>query len=136
MAGIPSDYGTGGSGILSAPSGSTRYPAISTVLRDVADDLNASSGGVPDWVTGADVTTDVLALTVPGWILSVEATAATSAGPKQLVIGAPDAGQAQLVYDANGVPTITFNAADAVTEAAYQQIARPSGYTTQLTTKV
>lgn len=135
MAEIKADYGSGGSGLVSAPGGSARHPPISTVLREVADDLSASSGGVPAWVTGAAVTTHVLALTVAGWILSVEATTGSSTGPKQLVTGAPAAGQAQLVYDGNGVPTLTFNAADAVTEAAYQQIARPAGYTTQLTVK-
>jgi hypothetical protein len=50
-----------------------------------------------------------------GTVLAVPATTGGAPGAKTIVTGAPAAGQVQVVYDANGIPTLNFNAADAIT---------------------
>jgi hypothetical protein len=82
-----------------------------------------STGGgnlaVPGWSTGLAVAADVLGLPQPGYVMAVEATIGAAVGPKQQVQnGAPAAGEVNVSFDANGVATLTFNAADAITEAA------------------
>lgn len=133
MAEIKPDYGTGGAG-LQPNQASTRHPALATVLRDVADDLDGVQ--LPDftgWTTGAAVTTHVLALESPGPIIAVEGTTGNSTGPKSMVTGAPAQGQVQVAYDGDGVPTLTFNTTDAITAAAYVQLVLPPAYTIKTT---
>ena len=133
MAEIKADYASGGSGLTST-RGSARHPPISDVLRDVADDLEASITPVVDWVTGVAVSGSTETLAEPGFLLAIEATAASSTGPKAMTTAAAVAGTVQVVYTA-GVPTMNFFAGDAVTEIAYKQLARPIGYTGRKTTK-
>ena len=88
----------------------------------MVDDLNNRgdfvSGARAFWDTGLVVTTHVVTLTTIGAVVAVEATTATSAGPKLIQrSAAPAAGAVQVTYDAVGIATLTFNATDAVTVA-------------------
>ena len=68
-------------------------------------------------VTGLAVASDTTgALDFAGEVLAVTVTAGGATGAFTVVSAAPAAGEAQVSYDAEGVPTINFNAADAVTE--------------------
>jgi hypothetical protein len=126
MTTIKTDFGSGGANLN--PGGSGGVPDLATTLRDIADDLAAVSGGDPDWTTGITVTTHVATLAEPGWVLAVEATTATSAGPKQQIqSGSPAAGEVDVAYTA-GVATLTFNATDAVTACAVTYVARGAAY--------
>lgn len=58
------------------------------------------------------------ALGFAGEVKAVTATAASSTGAKTIVSGSPSAGECQVTYSAAGVPTLTFNGSDAVTEAS------------------
>jgi hypothetical protein len=62
------------------------------------------------------VTADVLAFVSAGMIVAVDGVVGGTPGPKQIVYGAPGVGQVRVAYVA-GVPTLTFNAADAITSA-------------------
>jgi hypothetical protein len=56
-------------------------------------------------------------------VTAVDATTATAAGGKIIQSQAsPAAGFVQVEYDADGIPTLTFEATDAVTECAVQQL--------------
>ena len=68
------------------------------------------------------------ALSLAGEVTAVEATAGAAPGVKAIVTAAPAAGEAQVVYDANGVPTINFNAADAITAIRIKANALPADY--------
>ncbi len=88
----------------------------------MADDFNNVgdfvSGARGFWDAGLTVTTNVVTLTTKGAVVAVEATTATATGPKQIQNSAtPGAGAAQVVYNAQGFATVTFNATDAVTVA-------------------
>lgn len=65
---------------------------------------------------------------VAGEVLAVNATAGGSTGAKTIVAVAPAAGQVQVTYDANGIPTLTFAAADAVTECEVVMNAVPAAF--------
>ena len=109
MADIPDNFGSGGSGLT--PNGSSSTPA----LVDYLQALNS----VPAWATGVAVTTHVAVMTTAGFVVAVEATTATAAGPKvQIQSGSPAAGQVDVQYDAAGIATLTFNATDAATVCA------------------
>jgi hypothetical protein len=93
------------------------------VIGNFVADLNGSgdfvSAGRAFWASALIVTAHAVTLSAPGAVLAVEATAGTSAGPKQLQFSAaPAAGFVRVEYDASGVATLTFNATDAITEAA------------------
>ena len=127
MSAIPENYGFGGAQLT--PGGGAGTPPLAEVLRGIADDL---SGVGNAWQTGLAVTTHVLTLPSPGVIVAVEATTATAAGVKQMQYsGSPAAGFVQVEYDAAGIPTLTFNATDAVTEAAVMQLGGPNVQTTK-----
>lgn len=112
---ISPNFGSGGSGLT--PNGSSDLPSLAQLLRAIADSMSAV-GAVQ---TGVAVAAHTATLTEPGLIQAVQATAATSAGPKAIILsGAPNAGQVLVEYT-DGIPTLTFNASDAVTEAAIQQ---------------
>ena len=88
----------------------------------MAGDLNLVgdfvSGARAFWATGLVVTTHVVTLTTIGAVVAVEATTATSAGPKLIQNSAiPGAGAVQVTYSVTGLATLTFNTTDAVTEA-------------------
>lgn len=104
-------------------------PDLASLLRDMADDL---AGAGNDWQSGLAVTTHVLIMPSAGAVLAVEGTTASSAGVKHAQFSAaPGAGFVQVEYDAAGIPTLTFNAADAVTVAAVMQAAGPNVLTTK-----
>lgn len=84
--------------------------------------INCSSPATAAWQTGVAVTTNAATLPNAGPVLAVQATTATSAGPKQQTTAAPAAGQVQVAYGATGIPTLTFNGTDAVTVAAVSQM--------------
>jgi len=113
MATIKSDFGAGGVG-LQPGHGS---PDLATALRDVADDIGDLAGAATDWVTGVAVAANVATLSRAGAPISVEATAGGSAGAKTIVNSAPGAGEVQVAFT-DGVATLTFAGADAVTECA------------------
>jgi hypothetical protein len=122
MAQIAENFGFGGANLT--PGGGAGTPTLAEALRDVADDLKGVGNA---WQTALAVTTHVLTLAQAGLVLAVEATTATSAGVKQMQYsGSPAAGFVQVEYDAAGIPTLTFNATDAVTVAAVMQMGGPN----------
>ncbi len=78
-------------------------------------------------VTGATVTASSHEAALPGPVLNVQATTASSTGPKTVVVtGTPSAGQVRIdTGAADGRDTLVFAAADAVTVCAYRQQAMP-----------
>lgn len=127
MGAIKTDFGQGGANLT--PDGSAGDPSLADVLRDVADDL---SGAGNDWQSGVAVVADAATLPSAGVVVAVEATAADSAGVKQQQFSdSPAEGFVQVEYDADGVPTLTFNGVDAVTECAVMQLGGPNVKTTK-----
>jgi len=89
--------------------------ALESNLPPVARDANVTAVAVAADTTGA--LGDAAAKTgFAGEVVRVNVTAGGAPGDKTIVAGAPAAGEAQVAYDANGIPTVNFNAADAVTE--------------------
>jgi hypothetical protein len=132
MAEIKTNFGEGGANLV--PGGSGGDPDLATALRDIADDLaQGPAAQVPAWQAAAAVAADTVVLPTAGLILAVDAVAGTLAGPKVQAFGAPAAGECQVVYDANGVPTLNFNAADGITSVRVVQLVRTSGYTLKTT---
>jgi hypothetical protein len=122
MTVISSNFGSGGAALT--PNDSAGQPELAAVLRGLADDAN----GAPTVLTGLAVTTHVVTLAVPGRVLAVEATTATSAGAKvRKVVGTLAAGEYSVAYSAGGIATITFEATDAVTVCAVE--ISPANYT-------
>lgn len=116
MAEIPSNFGEGGAGLV--PSAS-RVPSLATILREMADDLQ----GVPTSRTGIAVSSNTATLATPGVVQDVQSTTGTTTGPMtKIVTGTPTTGQVAVSYDSAGLPTLTFAAADAVTECAVNQL--------------
>lgn len=82
-----------------------------------------SNGATPKITTGLVVSSNTATLPNPGVVTQVHATIGTSTGIKTIILtGAPAAGQVAVSYNAAGVPTLTFNAADAITAASYVQV--------------
>jgi hypothetical protein len=103
-------FGTGGSD--HQPEG----PGNPSLLRKILAVLAGAVGGAPAWSSELTVTTHTVTLSTAGAVLSVDATTATAAGGKVIQsAGSPAAGAVQVAYDAAGIPTLTFNATDAVT---------------------
>lgn len=116
MPGVPENFGEGHANLT--PDGSQGEPTLAGVLRA----LNGEGANPIGWQAGIAVTANVATLGKAGYVFAIEATAATSPGPKsQIQSGSPAAGQVDVQYDADGVPTLTFNGADAVTECAATQ---------------
>ncbi len=133
MAAITTRFGSGGANLV--PGGSGGQPSLADALRDIADDVAASSAGVvPAWSAPIAVVANVAVLATAGLLMAVDAVVAGAAGPKAQMFGAPGAGQVQVAYAGTGIPTLTFPGADAVTSIRVQQITRPASYTV-LTTK-
>jgi hypothetical protein len=102
---IDEDFGSGGGGIT--PFGSSRKPWLAQVLEALA---------VPTAVTDVAVAADTVTLPNGGVVQAVQATTATTTGPKTIIVsGTPATTQVRVDYDANGIPTLTFAAADVVT---------------------
>lgn len=118
MPGIPENFGEGHSNI--APDGSQGEPTLAVSLRALA---GQSAANPIAWQSGIAVAANVAVLPKSGFVIAVEATAASSAGAKsQIQSGSPAAGNVDVAYDADGVPTLTFNGTDAVTECAASQM--------------
>lgn len=115
---IPNNFGEGHANL--APDGAQGEPTLVKVLQG----LNGQNANNPiDWQIGIAVLTHVVTLAKSGFVLVVEATAASSTGAKgQIQSGSPAVGEVDVAYDAEGVPTLTFNATDAVTECAVTQL--------------
>jgi hypothetical protein len=113
---ITEQFGTGHANL--APGGNQGQPTLAEVLREQADSYDPANG----LQTGLTVATHTVTLSAAGMVLWVDATTATSAGPKQCIVGTPAAGEVKVEYDSDGIPTLTFNATDAVTECAVQQL--------------
>lgn len=115
-------FGSGGRGL--SPNDSSGKPT----LRDILAALINMVGGVgaPDstwWTTGIAVSSNTVTLSTAGRVLAVDATTASAVGPKAIQQQAtPAAGNVQVVYDSAGIPTLNFQATDAVTECAVQQL--------------
>src|SRR5687767_11980451 len=111
MTAIPANFGIGGANLQPGLA----EPSLANTLRDIADDIGASSAVAPPaWATGIVVTTHVAVLPDAGFVVSVEATAGTAAGPKQIISTAtPAAGRVRVEYAPSGIPTLTFNTTDA-----------------------
>lgn len=84
--------------------------------------------------TGVAVAANSVTAALPGPVLNVQATAATSTGPKTIIVtGAPGTGQVLVESDPQtGRDTLTFAAGDAVTVCAYRQQAMPQEMYDQL----
>lgn len=109
MAGIPTDFGTGGAGLT--PGGASASPS----LLDILNGLNS----VPAWETGIAVSTNVAVMTTAGFVVAVQGTVGNTPGPKgQIQGGSPATLQVDVAYDADGIATLTFNGTDAITECA------------------
>ena len=101
---------------------------VSSTNQEAKPDLAALLNGVyiPSWQVAVAVAADTATLSAAGPVYAVVATAAGSTGPKSLVNAAPAAGEVQIVYDAAGIPTLNFNAADTVTAMDVSQSALPT----------
>jgi len=119
MVTVLENFGEGGANLV--PNDGQGLPSVAQALRDIADDL-AGVGTVPAWQTAIAVSTHVAVLPAAGWVLAVDGDTGTSAGGKKIVNAAPAAGEVQVAYDAAGIPTLTFEATDAITQCAVQQI--------------
>lgn len=129
MAAITTRFGEGGANLVPGLSGGD--PTLVGALRDIAGDLAAVGMTLaPVWTTAIVVSTNVAVLATAGYVVSVEATTATSAGPKeQIQSGSPAAGNVDVAYAASGVATLTFNAVDAVTACAVAILPKGADYT-------
>ncbi len=121
MSAIKESFGSGGGGLAVADRDGV---SLAIAMRDMADDLAALNAALglgatdPVWLTAEAVAAHAWAGTARGVILAVEGTTATSAGPKALQqSGTPSAGEVTVSY-ALGVPSLLFNATDAVTVAS------------------
>jgi hypothetical protein len=112
-------FGTGGSDMQ--PQGEGNPSLLRKLLATLVGAAGAAA--VPAWSAELTVTTHVVALATAGLVLAVDATTATAAGGKTIQSQAtPAAGTVQVEYDAAGIPTLTFNATDAVTGAKVLQL--------------
>ena len=97
-------FGSGGSGLT--PNDSAGAPSLRRILAALAGLVRT----VPRWESGVAVAGDTVTMPNAGLVLAVEATTASSTGPKQMQdSGSPAAGTVQVVYDAAGIPTLNFN---------------------------
>lgn len=110
-------FGSGGADMQ--PQG----PGNPSLLRKILAVLAGAVGGVPAWSGAVTVTTHVATLSTAGPVLAVDATAGSGTGGKTLQSQAsPAVGAVQVEYDGDGIPTLTFNATDAVTECKVLQL--------------
>lgn len=119
MAAITTAFGSGGANLT--PQDSAGTPTLAGALRDIADDL-AGVGAVPAWATAIAVVANTVTLPGAGLVLAVDGDTGGTAGGKLIVNAAAQTGEVQVVYDAVGIPTLNFFAADAITQCAVQQL--------------
>ncbi len=92
---------------------------------------------VSGWDEGIAVATDTVTLATAGMVIAVEATTAGSVtGPKSMITTTPATLEAQVLYDATGIPTLNFFATDDVTEIAVLQMKVPVSLRTGLDTNI
>ncbi len=119
MGAIKEDFGSGGAGLAVKDGDGV---STASLFRDVADDLADLNGGAgltdPDWLTAETVAANAWTATEKGHVIAAEGTTGSAVGVKTIQqSGSPAAGAVTLSY-ASGVPTLTFNAADAITVAS------------------
>jgi hypothetical protein len=112
---ITEQFGTGHANL--APGGNQGQPTLAEVLREQADSYDPANG----LQTGVAVAANTVTLPAAGMVMWVEVTAGGATGRFAVGTSAPAAGECQVVYTA-GVPTLNFNAADAVTAIDVQQL--------------
>jgi hypothetical protein len=126
MSTITEKFGAGGVGLQPGHGD----PDLASALRDIADDLADFDGAAAAWSDELTVTTHEVTLSKRGVPVAVEATTATSAGVKQMQYsGTPAAGFVTVAFT-DGVATLTFNAADAVTGARVLLAPQPASLRT------
>lgn len=109
MSGIPADFGAGGRGL--AANGAQGEPTLETILNAI--------NAVPVWEETITVSTNVAVMTTAGFVVAADGTTGNTTGGKIIQLqGSPAVGFVQVVYDAAGIATLTFNATDAITVAA------------------
>lgn len=109
-----------------------RYAAALRGLYEAAAALGTSTRRNAIAV-GAAVVADVVTLPAPGAVIAVVGDAGGSVGAKVIrPTGTPAAGEVQIEYDANDIPTLTFAAADAITSTTVHQLQVPAGLITHL----
>lgn len=97
------------------------------VVAALAPRGGASGLSTSGWLEGVAVSSHTVTLTTAGRVVSVEATTATSAGPKTKRRGGTvAAGEVTVTYNDAGYATLTFNATDAVTVCAVDLLAVPA----------
>lgn len=128
MSAIPENYGSGGAQMT--PGDSAGQPELATVLREVADDFGALNP-IPAWAAGIVVAAHTVTLPTAGAVVAVDGDTGAAAGGKRMTNAAPAAGEVQVVYDVAGIPTLNFNAADAITQCAVVQLPLPTIKTTK-----
>lgn len=83
-------------------------------------------GRIPSTEGGIAVASNTVTLSTPGAVVAVSASLAASTGAKVISPAPAQAGEVRVAYDADGIPTLTFAGADAVTECAVHQMRIPA----------
>lgn len=82
---------------------------------------------IPREFTGQTVAAQVHSVSIPGMVVDITATTATSTGPKVTGTSAlPVAGSVRVTYAADGTATLRFALADGVTQCAYKVLEMPA----------
>lgn len=116
---ITERFGSGGANLT--PSGTAGEPTLAEVLREAADSYDPANG----LQAGVVVATHTATLPVAGMVLWVESTTGSTTGRCVMGTSAPATLECQVAYDGDGIPTLTFNATDAVTACDVQQLISP-----------
>lgn len=103
-----------------APGSNQGTPTLAEVLREQADSYDPANG----LQTAVVVASHTVTLPVAGMVLWVEVTAGSVTGRMAMGTSAPATTECQVAYTA-GVPTLTFQATDAVTAIDVQQLISP-----------
>lgn len=113
---------TGSNGDLSVRAVSYAPSTGVLTLKVYQRAFTAGSAGTvttPAYTTGAAVATDTHTAASAGWVTYVNATTGGTTGVCTILhTGTPGTTQCTVTYS-SGIPTLTFAAADAVTECAY-----------------
>lgn len=87
---------------------------------------------VPVEVTGIAVGANTASLSTSGGIIACQATVGALTGGLTPVLHSPASGEVGVSYNATYEPTLTFNAADAITECVVSQLQIPSEFIAML----
>jgi hypothetical protein len=105
------------------------FQALLGVKTTAENQFGSAILRIPVTTTGQSVTANTAQLTIPGAVIAVQATTGSFTGALILsVTGSVDAGTCRVTYDAKGIPLLTFNATDAVTECSFVQIPVPEAF--------